>query len=426
MKLKLCFLLCLCLNIRVVAQENIIARGLQPGQLVPVSAGLSAFKGKLLIIDFWATWCSPCRTMLPVGDSLNQVFAGKAVILPVTYEKEKIAGPVLRSILSKGGTSTRAGVYADTILQRLFPHQVIPHYVWVDPSGRVRAITEAPAINGFAIRTALGGTYPSAQKQDLKIPYNPARPLFAAGNGGAGEALRYHSLLSGYVPGLRSGNSISAYDSVRGQLFSARNISALWLFRMAYGEGGRWFPPARIINHSQDSLTLETSVSGQAFEQWLASGKGYCYELLLPPSMARQAYPLMQADMQRLFPQYRLSVETIKTRCLALVKTGSEEQFRSKGGPYLVQVTPFKCTLQQATLKQMMLRLEHQYLQNSPIPLVDETGYTGRADLSFNANMSSLPDVNAGLAPYGLQLVEKTAEVEVLLIRDNPLYTFKP
>ena len=426
MKLKLCFLLCLCLNFRVLAQENIIARGLQPGQLVPVSAGLSAFKGKLLILDFWATWCSPCRTMLPIGDSLNRVFTGKAVILPVTYESEKIAGPVLHSILAKGGPSVGIELYANTVLHRLFPHQVIPHYVWIDPAGRVRAITEAPAINPISIRAALAGTYPSAQKQDLMIAYDPARPLFAAGNGGAGEALRYHSLLSGFVPGLRSGNSISAYDTVRGQLFSARNVSALWLFRLAYGEGGRWFPPARILNHSRDSLTLETNVSGQAFEQWLASGKGYCYELLLPPSMARQAYPLMQADMQRLFPQYRLAVEKINTRCLALVKTGPEGLFRSKGGPYLVQVTPFRCQLQQATLRQLMLRLEHQYLQNSTLPLVDETGYAGRADLVFSANMSSVPEINAGLAPFGLQLVEKTAEVEVMVIRDNPAYAFKP
>ncbi|MGB4400563.1 MAG: TlpA disulfide reductase family protein, partial [Daejeonella sp.] len=48
------------------------------------SAKLSDFKGKLLILDFWATWCAPCIAMIPKMDSLEKAFEGKVAFLSVT------------------------------------------------------------------------------------------------------------------------------------------------------------------------------------------------------------------------------------------------------------------------------------------------------------------------------------------------------
>ncbi len=37
---------------------------------------LSDWRGKLVLVNFWATWCAPCREELPALDALNRDFGG--------------------------------------------------------------------------------------------------------------------------------------------------------------------------------------------------------------------------------------------------------------------------------------------------------------------------------------------------------------
>jgi len=40
---------------------------------------IAAFAGKSLVINFWATWCAPCRREIPLLESLNSEWAGRGV-----------------------------------------------------------------------------------------------------------------------------------------------------------------------------------------------------------------------------------------------------------------------------------------------------------------------------------------------------------
>ena len=48
-------------------------------------------KGKVVLLDFWASWCGPCKESFPVMDELQQKYGAKGLVILAVNVDEKVA-----------------------------------------------------------------------------------------------------------------------------------------------------------------------------------------------------------------------------------------------------------------------------------------------------------------------------------------------
>ena len=102
------------------------------------SHALADWKGKVVVVNFWATWCLPCLGELPEFQLFSKTPSNRVVLVGVnlaTTEKEGEAG-VLRFTSKHKISWTQLTDPAGT-LQKAFAVTVIPTTVVLDPQGRV-------------------------------------------------------------------------------------------------------------------------------------------------------------------------------------------------------------------------------------------------------------------------------------------------
>jgi peroxiredoxin len=105
---------------------------------------LSALRGSVVMINFWATWCPPCREEMPSINALNEIMRERDdfVILEVLYQDtpEKAA-----EFMKKNGYGLTVVVDTDEKVAESYGITRLPETFVVDKKGIVRKTFIGPS-----------------------------------------------------------------------------------------------------------------------------------------------------------------------------------------------------------------------------------------------------------------------------------------
>jgi thiol-disulfide isomerase/thioredoxin len=108
---------------------------------------LASLKGKLLVLDFWATWCVPCRLQHPLYETLRERFGARGDVMFLEMNSDEDRSVVEPFLTAEKWDKT---VYFEDGLARLFNVMNIPSTILIDKAGRV-----ASRMDGFDPATFL-------------------------------------------------------------------------------------------------------------------------------------------------------------------------------------------------------------------------------------------------------------------------------
>ena len=100
------------------------------------SHSLESFRGKVVLINFWATWCEPCREEMPSIDRLRRSMDGRPfVVLAVNLAEPPSR---IRGYLEKMPLGFTVLLDRDAAVAKAWKARILPATFVVAPDGKIR------------------------------------------------------------------------------------------------------------------------------------------------------------------------------------------------------------------------------------------------------------------------------------------------
>ena len=123
-----------------LAQETSIAKRPTPdwklADLDGKTVNFSDFRGKVLILDFWATWCVPCRVEIPHFVELQKQYGDKGLtVIGVSLDQQ---GPeVVKKFVERLGVNYPVVIGNEKVVDAYGGIEAIPTTFVIDRQGRI-------------------------------------------------------------------------------------------------------------------------------------------------------------------------------------------------------------------------------------------------------------------------------------------------
>jgi len=284
-------------------------------------------KGKLILLDFWATWCPSCIEGFPHLEDVLAINKDEIAVLLVNSTQTKDTQKRVQDLKKKyktayGFQTSLPYLFGDTIFQQLFPHNAVPHVVWINKDGILVANTYANALSKENITAVLHTG--NADFHQKKMRTNKEVALIT--NEMLNNGFYAGSVFQTYQEGLDASSGNYSFDGKRTR-YQLLNLRFSQLVAIAFQKelkGIPWrhwqFAASSEVNPKQRLLTPNRYENS------------FCYEMVvldsLPKSKAKQFFT---EDFKKFFG-IKLSVENKPTDVWRVSFNSAAEKIRSKGG----------------------------------------------------------------------------------------------
>ena len=92
-------------------------------------------KGKIILLNFWATWCGPCRAEIPDLIELQKKYKDQLDIIALSTDEDDAAE--VKRFAQKAGINYRIGMATDSLRNKYGGIPALPTSFVIDPQGRV-------------------------------------------------------------------------------------------------------------------------------------------------------------------------------------------------------------------------------------------------------------------------------------------------
>jgi thiol-disulfide isomerase/thioredoxin len=96
---------------------------------------LADFRGKLVFLNFWATWCVPCRREMPAMERLHRAYRGRGLTVVAVNFKE--SPREVKPFMEQMGLTFPAALDPDGAVTRSFGVRALPVTYLVDRDGKI-------------------------------------------------------------------------------------------------------------------------------------------------------------------------------------------------------------------------------------------------------------------------------------------------
>lgn len=376
---------------------------------------LSDFRGKLVILDFWSAFCSPCIELFGHLMELKKQFGNKIEIILFNTKnhdsKEKIQH-VLDNYRKKHGIAVTLPVaYDSRRLDSLVSFRTIPHELWISPEGKVAAITSDRELTTDNITAIINGT---PKKIQVKKDILDKQSAHIGPYGIAPDSTIFQSILSGYQQGLSSSSGIIRHD---GKVIGAyiNNRPLMGLIRTAYDDSLSLTAFHYLIESNNPVAYSDNFVGTDLYDHM------YCYSYLQAPYNYNSFVSSLKADLKRAF-HIEVQIANREVDCLLLSTMPADNRSPQKDATLYRDIqngiSEIKYGLELKTLQSMLDGVFPQ-----PVIVNEGQDIQNRFNVIVPKDHTDTLRIIKGLQAAGLVLLHARTTLPVCVISDRSLPT---